>query len=143
MITLIEQLKEDLQNLFNSREDEFKTVLVKDEYEDMPTGKYPKITISEILNDEVMSRSTTEGERTTALGYQFTVFSRDMQDYTAKESVRQIISIIIDYLQPPEYNMQRIGAQAIMPYLSDKTVMMGVVRYNCVYDKDTNLIYKS
>jgi hypothetical protein len=66
-----------------------------------------------------------------------------MQEYTAKESVREIMNILVDYLQPPEYNIQRIGTPAIMPYIEDETVMMGVLRYNCVYDKETNLIYRS
>ena len=144
MVTLINQLEEELQDVFNSREDEFKDVLVKQEYKILPKDKYPKIVIEEIQNDEVVSRSTTEGERTTALGYQFTVYCRDMQEYDAVDGVRKILDIIDEFLQPPMYVMQRFGSPAIMPYAYDTvTTMLGVIRYNCVYDKETGLIYKN
>lgn len=143
MVTLINQLENELQELFANRDDEFKKVVVKQQYKELPKGKYPKVIIEEIQNSEVASRTTTLGERTTALGYQITVYSRDMQDYDAIDSVREMLNIIDDYLQIPRYNMQRIGSQAIMPYISDATIMTGVNRYNCVYDKETNLIYRS
>ena len=143
MVTLINQLEIELQELFASRDDEFKNVVVKQIYKELPKGKYPKVIIEEIQNSEVTSRTTTLGERTTALGYQITVYSRDMQDYIAIDSVREILNIIDDYLQIPRYNMQRIGSPAIIPYISDNTIMTGAIRYNCVYDKETNLIYRS
>lgn len=143
MVTLINQLEEDIQSVFTEREDEFKDVLVKQKYKEMPKGKYPKVIIEEIQNSEVESRTTTQGERTTALGYQITAYSRDTQDYDAIDSVRKILNIIDDYLQIPNYNMQRVGSPAIMPYISDITIMTGAIRYTCVYDKDTNLIYRN
>ncbi len=143
MVTLMNQLESELQELFASREDEFKNVVVKQIYKELPKGKYPKVTIDEIQNSEVASRTTTQGERTTALGYQINAFSRDMQDYIAVESVRKIMDIIDDYLQIPRYNMQRIGGLSIIPYISDPTIMMGTLRYTCVYDKDTKMIYRS
>lgn len=143
MVTLIEQLEVELQELFANRDDEFKNVVVKQIYKELPKGKYPKVIIEEIQNSEVASRTTTQGERTTALGYQITVYSRDMQDYIAIDSVRKMLNIIDDYLQIPRYNMQRIGSPAIIPYINDNTIMTGAIRYNCVYDKDTNLIYRS
>lgn len=143
MVTLINQLETELQELFANRDDEFKNVVVKQQYKELPKGKYPKVIIEEIQNSEVASRTTTQGERTTALGYQITVYSRDMQDYIAIDSVREMLNIIDDYLQIPRYNMQRIGSPAIIPYISDNTIMTGAIRYNCVYDKDTNLIYRS
>ena len=143
MVTLINQLETELQELFANRDDEFKNVVVKQQYKELPKGKYPKVIIEEIQNSEVASRTTTLGERTTALGYQITVFSRDMQDYIAIDSVREMLNIIDDYLQIPRYNMQRIGSPAIIPYISDNTIMTGAIRYNCVYDKETNLIYRS
>ena len=143
MVTLINQLEAELQELFANRDDEFKNVVVKQQYKELPKGKYPKVIIEEIQNSEVASRTTTLGERTTALGYQITVYSRDMQDYIAIDSVREMLNIIDDYLQIPRYNMQRIGSPAIIPYISDNTIMTGAIRYNCVYDKETNLIYRS
>lgn len=143
MVTLINQLESDLHKLFAERDDEFQNVVVKQKYKELPKGKYPKVIIEEIQNSEVASRTTTLGERTTALGYQITAYSRDMQDYDAIDSVREILNIIDDYLQIPNYNMQRIGSPAIIPYISDSTIMTGAIRYNCVYDKETNLIYRS
>lgn len=143
MVTLINQLETELQELFASRDDEFNKVVVKEQFKELPKGKYPKVTIEEIQNSEVTSRTTTQGERTTMLGYQIDVFSRDMQDYIAIDSVRKMLGIIDDYLQIPRYNMQRIGSPAILPYISDSTIMMGTLRYTCVYDKDTNLIYRN
>lgn len=143
MVTLINQLESDIQELFSGRNDEFKDIVVKQKYKELPKGKYPKVIIEEIQNSELESRSTTQGERTTALGYQITVYSRDMQEYDAIDSVREILNIIDEYLQIPNYNMQRIGSPAIIPYISDSTIMTGAIRYNCVYDKDTNLIYKN
>lgn len=143
MVTLIKQLVDDIQLLFSSRDDQFKSVLVKEQYKEVPKGKYPKVIIEEIQNDEVESRSTTQGERTTALGYQINVYSRDIDEYDSIDSVREILNIIDEFLQPPNYNMQRLGTPAIMPYISDSTIMTGAIRYTCVYDKETNLIYKN
>ena len=143
MVSLLEQLVEDIQAVFNSREDVFKDVLVKPIYEEVPKGEYPKVVIEEIQNEEVETRSTTQGERSTALGYQFTAFSRDLDDYSARQSVTEILNIIDEYLQPPNYNVQRVGSQATMPYISDATLMTGAIRYTCVYDKETNLIYRN
>lgn len=143
MVTLINQLETELQELFANRDDEFKNVVVKQIYKELPKGKYPKVIIEEIQNSEVASRTTTLGERTTALGYQITVYSRDMQNYIAIDSVREMLNIIDDYLQIPRYNMQRIGSPAIIPYIIDSTIMTGAIRYNCVYDKETNLIYRN
>ena len=143
MITLINQLENDIQNLFSSRTDEYKDTLVKQKYKDLPKGVFPKVILEEIDNSEVASRTTTQGERTTALGYQITVYSRDMETYDSIDSVRFMLDIIDEYLQPPTYNMQRVGTVAIMPYISDSTLMTGAQRYTCVYDKDTNLIYRN
>ena len=143
MVTLINQLEEDIQEVFSQRNDEFKDVLIKQKYKELPKGKYPKVIIEEIQNSEIVSRSTTQGERSTTLGYQITAYSRDMQEYDAIDSVREILNIIDDYLQIPNYNMQRIGSPAIIPYISDSTIMTGAIRYNCVYDKETNLIYRN
>lgn len=143
MVTLINQLEEELQKLFNSRNDEYSETIVKQKYKTIPEGYFPRVIIEEIQNREIESRSTSLGERTTALGYQINCYSRDMKNYEAVESVRQMLEIIDNYLQPPRYMLHRIGDPAIYPFISDITIMTGAVRYNCVYDYDTNLIYKS
>lgn len=142
-MTLINQLCEDLQEMFKNQESEYNKVLVKEQYKTFPKGYFPKVIIQEIQNSEVVRRSTTKGERTTQLGYQITVYARDNEEFDNIDNVRNIISLIENYLKPPKYNMQRVGTSAYYPYMSDPTIMTGVLRYNCVYDYETNLIYKN
>lgn len=143
MVTLIDQLENDIQELFASREDTYKKTIVKQKYKTIPKGHYPKVIIEEIENSEVSSRTTTKGERTTQLGYQITCYSRDTEEYEAIESIKFMLDVIDTYLKPPTYNMQRIGSPAIIPFISDQTVMTGAIRYTCVYDYETNLIYRN
>ncbi len=139
-MTLIKQIEAGLNEVFSSRIDSYKDTVVKEIYKPLPKGTYPKITIQEINNSEVLSRSTAEGERTTDLTYQFVCYSRDTEEYDYIDSVRFMLSIIEDYIRG-NYKMQRMGDVVIQPYITDKTIMTGTVRYSCVYDKETNLIY--
>lgn len=143
IVSLTPQIIADLQQAFNNQEGFLKDTIVKEKYKELPEIKYPYVIVEEILNSEVFSRSTTQGERTTALGYQVTAYCRDTEDYDAIDSLKLMLDVIYDCLKLPKYNMQRIGTPAIIPYISDSTVMTGALRYNCVYDYDTNLIYRS
>jgi hypothetical protein len=140
MISLLDQLKEQLTELFANREDDYNKTIVKKAYENLPKGQYPRVIISELSNNSVMNRETSEGERTTLLGYQFAVYSRDMTDYEASDSVNFMIHLIDDYIQE-HYKMSRISVTGVQPYIVDSTVMSNISRYTCVYDKETNLIY--
>lgn len=143
MITLVNQLEQDLQNLFSERTDSYKDTIVKEKYKKLPKGHYPKVIIEEIRNNEISDRSTTQGERSTGLGYQITAYCRDTVEHEAIDAVRFVLDIIQAYLKPPTYNMQRVGDRVILPYISDDTVKTGTLRYTCVYDYETNLIYKN
>lgn len=142
MISLENQLKENIQELFSNREDFYKQTLVKNSYDALPKGYYPRVIIEEIENSEVSDRSTTQGERTTALGYQITSYTRATEEYNEKESVKFMLDIIDNYMRE-NYNMQRLGSPVIVPYIVDQTVMTGSLRYTCVYDYETNLIYRN
>lgn len=142
MISLTNQIVEGLQQEFSRREDSYKDTLIKEAYKELPKGKYPKIIIEEINNSEVFSRSTAQGERTTSLSYQITVYSRDMEEYDYVDSVKFMMDIVNEYITG-NMAMRRMGDMAIKPYLTDKTIMTCTQRYNCVYDKDMQLIYKS
>lgn len=142
MVTIIPQLIDEFQQLFSSRTDEYKETLVKEKYKKLPKIHYPLIIVEEIENSEVSSRSTTKGEMTTALGYQITAYSRDMDAYDSIDSVRFMLDIIDKYLST-NYNMQRVGTMAVVPYISDSTIMTAANRYSCVYDKETNLLYRN
>jgi hypothetical protein len=142
MNSLTNQLIEDIRGLFQNREDEYNKVIVKEIYNRFPKGYYPKVTIEEIDNDEIVERTTTQGERTTLLSYQITCYSRDMQQYDAVQSVKFMANLIDEYLAE-HYQMKRLtNANNLKPYIYDQTVMTVNLRYSCIYDKETNLIYK-
>jgi hypothetical protein len=142
MISLTNQIVEEIQEVFNSREDEYNTTIVKEAYKDLPKGQYPKIIIQEINNSEMYSRSTAQGERTTNLSYQITTYSRDMEQYDYVDSAKKMMDIVDEYIAG-NMAMRRMGDRAVKPYITDKTIMTCSQRYSCVYDKDTQLIYKS
>ena len=142
MISLTEQLITQLREVFSAREDTYKNTIIKEAYKDLPKGTYPKIIIEEIDNSEVFSRSTNQGERTTALSYQIVVYSRDTEEYDYVDSVKFMMDIIDDFIAQ-NYAMRRLGSRAIKPYITDDTIMTCTQRYSCVYDKDMQLIYKN
>lgn len=140
MVSLLNQLKSEITELFNNREDDYKKTIVKKAYEALPKGQYPRVIISEIANNSIMSRETSSGERTSLLGYQIAVYSRDMNDYEASDSVDFMLNVIDEYLQE-HYKMSRTSVTGVQPYIVDSTVMSNISRYTCVYDKETQLIY--
>ena len=140
MISLIDDLVNGLQEFFSTREDSYKNTIVKEIYKPLPKGTYPKITIKEIDNSEEISRSTSQGERTTELAYQIMCYSRDTEEYDYIDSVRFMANLVNEYISE-NYKMQRLTTPVIQPYLTDKTIMTYTIRYSCVYDKETNLIY--
>ena len=140
MISLTDQLVNQLQEEFSNRQDSYNKNTVKEIYKPLPKGTYPKTTIQEIDNSEEINRSTAEGERTTTLAYQIVHYSRDTEEFDYVDSVKQMASITDDFLSK-NYKMQRLGNPVIQPYILDKTVMTYTQRYSCVYDKETNLIY--
>ena len=141
-MTLINQLEEQLKELFSNREDSYKDTIVKQAYKNLPKAKYPMVTIEEIDNSEVESRTTANGEQTTLLTYQIVCYSRDTEEYEYVESARFMANIINDYIMS-NYKMRRLGSPVSVPYITDNTVMSCIQRYSCVYDKETNLIYKN
>lgn len=139
-MTLLDQIEDDLKEGFEERQDSYKDTLIKPEYKILPKAKYPMITIKEITNSEMISRSTSQGERTTLLGYQITCYSRDTNEYEYVKSAQYMMDIV-DQIISNKYKMRRQGDRATIPYISDNTVMTCTQRYSCVYDKETNLIY--
>jgi hypothetical protein len=142
MISLTNQIVEGLQETFEAREDSYKDVIVKEAYKELPKGKYPKVIVEEINNSEVYSRSTAYGERTTNLSYQITAYARDTEENNYVDAARFIMDIINEYITG-NIAMRRLGDMAVKPYITDKTIMTCTQRYSCVYDKDTELVYKS
>ena len=141
-MTLINQLLEEIQELFSNRTDSYKNTIVKEAYKTLPKTKYPMVTIQEIDNSEVESRTTAEGERTTLLSYQIVCYSRDTNEYEYVESAKFMANIVNNFIMS-NYKMRRLGSPVPQPYISDNTVMTSTQRYSCVYDNETNLIYKN
>lgn len=141
-MTLINQLIDDFKTLFENREDTYKNTIIKEAYKSLPKNKYPMITIQEIDNSEVTSRTTANGEQTTLLTYQIVCYSRDTEEYEYVESARFMGEIIKDFIDQ-NYKMIRVGSPALIPYIQDNTIMTYTQRFSCVYDKETNLLYKN
>lgn len=141
-MTLINQLIDDFKTLFENREDTYKNTIIKEAYKSLPKNKYPMITIQEIDNSEVTSRTTANGEQTTLLTYQIVCYSRDTEEYEYVESARFMGELIKDFIDQ-NYKMIRAGSPTLIPYIQDNTIMTYTQRFSCVYDKETNLLYKN
>ena len=141
MVTLINQLKDDLKEFFPTQE-KYNNILIKEKFEKYPKISYPAITIEEIENED-NSRFFDETERVSDLGYQFNIYSEQSLDKTAIQNVREIANILDTYLKGPKYRcMRRLGSPVIAPLPSDDNVMVGYLRYECSVQVDTNTIYR-
>lgn len=141
MITLVTQLKNDVQEYFGA-DTEYSDILVKEEFEKYPTISYPAITISEIENED-NTRFFDETERVSNLGYQFSIYAEQSVDKTAIQNVREIANKLDTYLKGPEYRcLRRLGSIAITPLPSDDNVIVGYLRYDCSVEINTNTIYR-
>lgn len=142
-MTLLPQIIEGLQQVFSARLDSYKETLIKEKYKPLPKGVYPRIIVEETENEEVENRSTAAGERTVALTYTFTCYSRDMEENDYVDSVKFLANEIEKFIADNYKPMTRLGDPVNMPFISDRTVMTRVLRFSCVYDYETNLIYKN
>ena len=141
MVTLIKQLKADVKEHFNTVE-EYKDIIVKEQYEKYPKISYPGITLEELENED-NSLFFDETERVSNLGYQFTIHAEQSIDKTAVENVREIATILDNYLKGPRYRcLRRMGSLAIAPSPSDENVILGYLRYECSVEINTNTIYR-
>lgn len=141
MVTLINQLKDDLKEFFTT-EEKYSNMLIKEKFEKYPKISYPAITIEEIENED-NGRFFDETERVSNLGYQFAIYSEQSLDKTAVQNVREIANILDTYLKEPRYRcMRRLGSLVITPLPSDDNVIVGYLRYECSVEINTNTIYR-
>lgn len=141
MVTLINQLKSDVKEHFNTIE-KYKDIIVKEQFEKYPKISYPGITLEELENED-NSLFFDETERVSNLGYQFTIHAEQSIDKTAVENVREIAVILDNYLKGPRYRcLRRMGSLAIAPSPSDENVILGYLRYECSVEINTNTIYR-
>ena len=127
-VGLIEQLVNDLQELFKNNES-YPNLIVKEIYE--------------VFENEDNYRYFDETERVADLGYQFTINAEQTLDKTAIQNVRAIAQIIDNYLKGPKYRcLRRLGSLNMKPLPSDENVMLGYLRYDCSLEIGTNTIYR-
>ncbi len=142
MITLIDQLKNDIKNEFKNNSQSYNNILVKEKYERNPKIRYPAITIEEILNEDA-NQYFDETERVSNLSYQFTILSEQSATKTAIQNVRTIADELDRYLKGKTYRcLRRVGSPTIAPLPSDDNIMMCYLRYECCVELDTNTIYR-
>ena len=141
MVTLVNQLKDDLKEYFSTQE-EYSNILIKEKYEKYPKISYPAITIEEIENED-NNQFFDETERVSNLGYQFAIYSEQSLNKTAIQNVREVADILDTYLKGPRYRcLRRMGSMALVPLPSDENVMIGYLRYECSVEINTNTIYR-
>ena len=83
-VGLIEQLVNDLQELFKNNES-YSNLIVKEIYEVYPDIHYPMVSVEEIENEDNY-RYFDETERVADLGYQFTINAEQTLDKTLKRT---------------------------------------------------------
>lgn len=139
--TLIYQLKDDLQEVFNNHE-EYNNVTVKQQYDDFPSIEFPVVVIYEIENTDV-SKFYDGREHISNISYQIIVYAEQSATKTASDNVQCILNIIRDYMRGPRYHaLRRIGNTPITKKHDDDNVKIGYVRYVGRLNIDTNTIYR-
>lgn len=137
------QDSEYIKTIFDDYADEYKDILIKEQYEPYPEIKYPNITIEEIENVNNTRYKDDTGEFASNLGYQLNISCKQSVKYTAQQNVRRIATIINTYIQTSDYKcLDRVGGLVITPYTADPNVRTGYLRYICVLRHDNNTIYR-
>ena len=141
MVTLIEQLKEDVKTYFDENT-EYEDMIVKEKFDILPKTKYPCIYIEEIDNSD-NDRYHDETEEVSSLAYIFTINADQSETLTATQNVRNIANLLDSYLKGDRYRcLTRVVGPVIKPLPIDDTVMTGYMTYNCDVEIKTNTIYR-
>lgn len=139
--TLLNQLIEDLQEELSTHEG-FENIVVKAAYEDFPAISYPMVLINEIENSAVSQFYDGE-EHIVNVTYQLFIFAEQDEYRTAVENVRQIITIIRDYMRGERYHaLKRLGNTPITKKQDDENIRIGYMRFVGRIDIDTHTIYR-
>ena len=141
MVTLINQLKEDIQEYFESTQD-YADLIVKEKFAILPKVSYPCIYIEEINNTD-NEKYHDETEEVTSLSYIFTINATQGGTLSAIGNVREIANLLDTYLKGDRYkSLRRIGGMPMKPLIGDDTVMTGYLTYTCDVEIKTNTIYR-
>ena len=139
---MTQQLKDDYITLFSNIE-EYKGIIIKEQYEKYPKISYPMITISEIDNEDVNRFHDDMGEMVSYLTYVIEINAKQNETHTALQNVDEIGKIIDGFMNQDRYKaMRRIGGFPKKPMKNDDNVMIGYLTYECNLDIRTNTIYR-
>lgn len=144
--TLLFQLVDDLQELFNNSED-YSDVKVKKSMDGDYNITYPLVVIRELDNMDD-SRFFDGHEHIVNVGYQIEVLADQSETRDAETNVRCIQNLIKEYMRGDRYRaLQRVGASPIMPQYSsalekDGGIKIGFMRYSGRIDIDNHIIYR-
>lgn len=144
--TLLFQLVNDLQEMFNNTE-EYSDVKVKKSMDGDYNITYPLVVIQE-LNNMDDSRYFDGSEHIVNVGYQIEVLADQSEDKDAETNVMCICNLIKEYMRGDRYRaLQRVGSSPIMPQYSsalekDGGIKIGFMRYTGRIDIDNHIIYR-
>lgn len=139
--SLLHQLIDDITDLFKGYP-EYSDIVVKTSYEDFPEVHYPTILIYEIENS-AFSKFYDLQEHVVNITYQFVILAEQSETMDANENVRNIITIIRDYMRGPRYHaLKRLGNTPVVAKQDEVNVKIGYMRYVGQLDIDTHTIYR-
>ncbi len=139
--TLLFQLTDDLQDMFNNTSD-YNDVTVKYSYDGDDSITYPCVIIQEIENTD-NSRYYDLQEHVVDVAYQFTILSEASYDNDAVTNVMNIMNLIKKYMRGERYHsLHRHGNEPIVNHPNDDNIKIGYMRYTGCIDIDNNIIYR-
>ena len=139
--TLLDQLKNDLQELFDN-DAEYNDLTVKTDHDGDEDISYPCVIIEELLNTDVQ-RFYDGTEHVIDVGYQFTILAEQSATKDAKTNVRSIINIIKEYMRGIRYHaLHRIDSSPDAALPDDNNIRIGYMRYEGRINIDENIIYR-
>lgn len=139
--TLMYQLKDDLQDLFDESID-FQDVEVLTSYEDFHDIHYPCVIIYELENSPNDLYYDMQ-EHVVDVSYQFTIMSENRFGEDAVKRVMLIMDYITKYMRGRKYtSLQKIMSTGVQKHPNDSNVKVGYMRYQGCINIDTNTIYR-
>jgi len=139
--TLLDQLKDDLQELFDNDVD-YSGLIVKTAYEGDESVSYPYIVIEELDNRDVQRFYDGE-EHVIDLDYQITVLAEQTAERDAMTNVRMIMDKIKNYMRGERYHaLRRIGSSPDAALPGDSNIRIGYMRYEGRINIDEKIIYR-
>ncbi len=140
--TLLYQIRDDLQDLFNSNPD-YDDLVVKTAYDGDTDISYPCVIVSETSNSDVNQYMDDQGEHIVQVGYQIMIMADQTETLSAEENTRTIMNIIKNYMRGERYHaLRRSGTQNLYRLSGDNNIKIGYMRYTGCIDIDTNTIYR-